>query len=265
MEPLARELTLVINEGCPARLEASRGQEGGPIKGLSDAIRDAVFIDTIFMIDFVLKSSRRSMRRLVSNRVSEEQNGKSAAAPGNRRREVNMAENTFTLKICVVGPCRTGKTLLCRALAEQPIIAGEYSATAAVRIQEFSRTVGVDRVKVQLWDCSGAMQYQSYWSVLGKVGSFSWTDATMGSRPQVQMPVAHGPPRSRALISSGLLQDIDGVLMVMDPSQPEQERDLEQFYMNFAQPNSLTMKQCLVMAIQVTREGSFGLGGWSGE
>lgn len=82
-----------------------------------------------------------------------------------------MAENALTLKICVVGPCRTGKTLLCRALAEQPIIAGEYSATAAVRIQEFSRTIGVDRVKVQLWDCSGSMQYQSYWSVLGKVGT----------------------------------------------------------------------------------------------
>ena len=65
--------------------------------------------------------------------------------------------------------------------------------------------------------------------------------------------------------ASPRLQDVDGVLMVMDPSQPEQERDLEQFYMNFAQPNSLTMKQCLVMAIQVTREGSFGLGGWSGE
>jgi len=78
MELLARELTLVINEGCPARLEAT-------IKGLSDAIRDAVFIDTIFMIDFVLKSSRRSMRRLVSNRVSEEQNGKWKICRGPRK------------------------------------------------------------------------------------------------------------------------------------------------------------------------------------
>ena len=52
--------------------------------------------------------------------------------------------------------------------------------------------------------------------------------------------------------------------MVIDPSQPEQERELEQFYMNFAQPNSLTIKQCLIMAIQVTKEGSFGLGGWQG-
>ena len=87
-------------------------------------------------------------------------------------RTQQMADNTFTLKICVVGPCRSGKTLLCRALAEQPIIQGEYSATAAVRIQEFSRQIGVDRVKVQLWDCSGSMQYQSYWSVLAKVRPF---------------------------------------------------------------------------------------------
>ena len=42
-----------------------------------------------------------------------------------------MAE--ITLKICVVGPCKSGKTLLCRALAEQPILQGEYHPTAAVR------------------------------------------------------------------------------------------------------------------------------------
>lgn len=39
----------------------------------------------------------------------------------------------LTLKLAVVGPCKTGKTLLCRALAEQPILQGEYHPTAAVR------------------------------------------------------------------------------------------------------------------------------------
>ena len=52
--------------------------------------------------------------------------------------------------------------------------------------------------------------------------------------------------------------------MVMDPSQPDQERDLETFYMNFAQPSSLTVKQCLTLAVQVVKEGSFGLGGGHG-
>mmetsp|Transcript_3005 Transcript_3005/g.7441 ORF Transcript_3005/g.7441 Transcript_3005/m.7441 type:complete len:198 (-) Transcript_3005:358-951(-) len=135
-----------------------------------------------------------------------------------------MAE--LTLKICVVGPCKTGKTLLCRALAEQTILQGEYHPTAAIRIQEFSRALGVDRTKVQLWDCSGSMQYQPYWSVLAK--------------------------------------ELDGIVMVIDPQHPEQEKELETFYMNFAQPNSLTIKQCLVLAIQVVKEGSYGLVGWNG-
>jgi hypothetical protein len=60
-------------------------------------------------------------------------------------------------------------------------------------------------------------------------------------------------------------QDIDGVLMVMDPSVTEQERELEALYMNFAQPAGLTIKQCLTLGLQVVKDGSFGLGGWGGE
>lgn len=118
-----------------------------------------------------------------------------------------MAETT--LKIAVVGPAKTGKTLLCRALGEQPIMGGDmaYTPTAAVRcvlththtclwsgmhfvgrgrhtvarrphrflrssterVQEVSRVLGVDRVKIQFWDCSGSQQFQSYWGVLAKV------------------------------------------------------------------------------------------------
>lgn len=60
-------------------------------------------------------------------------------------------------------------------------------------------------------------------------------------------------------------QDLDGIILVIDPQRPEQEKELETFYMNFAQPNSLTIKQCLVLAIQVVKEGSYGLVGWNGE
>lgn len=135
-----------------------------------------------------------------------------------------MAETS--LKICVVGPAKAGKTLLCRTLAEQPLTLGEYQPTAGVRIQEFSRQIGVDKAKVQFWDCSGSMQYQAYWQVLGK--------------------------------------DIDGVILVIDAQVPEQEKELEQFYMNFAQPYSLKISQCLVLGVQAVKEGSYGIGGWTG-
>jgi GTPase SAR1 family protein len=36
------------------------------------------------------------------------------------------------VKLCVLGPCRAGKTLLCRVLADQPLL-HEYEPTAAVR------------------------------------------------------------------------------------------------------------------------------------
>ncbi len=59
-------------------------------------------------------------------------------------------------------------------------------------------------------------------------------------------------------------QDLDGIILVIDPQRPEQEKELETFYMNFAQPHSLTIKQCLTMAIQVVKEGS-GLANFNGE
>lgn len=50
----------------------------------------------------------------------------------------------------------------------------------------------------------------------------------------------------------------------MDPSRPEQERELESLYVAFAQANSLTTRQCMVLAVQAVKEGSYGLGGWGG-
>lgn len=39
------------------------------------------------------------------------------------------------------------------------------------------------------------------------------------------------------------------MLLVIDPLHPEQERELEQVYLKFAQPHNLTMKQCCVVAV----------------
>jgi hypothetical protein len=60
------------------------------------------------------------------------------------------------------------------------------------------------------------------------------------------------------------LKDVDGVLLLVDPAQPEQERQLEQLYLRFAQPNSLTMKQCMVMGLSVARGSDAGAAGWAG-
>eukprot|EP00775_Hariotina_reticulata_P013368 gene13368-13495_t len=118
---------------------------------------------------------------------------------------------------------RAGKSLLCKLLAEQTL-PSEYTSTVAVRVQELSRQIGQEHVKVQLWDVAGNHQYQQYWELLAK--------------------------------------DVDGVLLVTNPGHPEQERELEAFYLKFAQPNSLTMKQCMVVGITVA-EGTAAA--WSGK
>lgn len=61
------------------------------------------------------------------------------------------------------------------------------------------------------------------------------------------------------------LQNVDGVLLVIDPAHPEQERELEQLYLNFAQPNNLTMKQCMVMALTINNTDQPTPGAWAGD
>eukprot|EP00878_Enallax_costatus_P030180 GHUV01032839.1.p2 GENE.GHUV01032839.1~~GHUV01032839.1.p2 ORF type:complete len:139 (+),score=39.22 GHUV01032839.1:213-629(+) len=85
--------------------------------------------------------------------------------------------------------------------------------------------MGPEHVKVQLWDVAGGPQAQQYWEVLAK--------------------------------------GVDGVLLTIDPNRMEQERELEQLYLNFAQPNSLAMKQCMVMGLTVSNSAS-STGSWTG-
>lgn len=129
------------------------------------------------------------------------------------------------LKICVAGPSKSGKTCLARALAEQPVLS-EYRATMGVRVQELSRPVGNEHVRVQLWDVSGNPQYQQYWSVLS--------------------------------------QDADGLLLMLDAERPEEEKFLEQLYLAFAQAHSLTTRQCMVVGVTFTKDGSKVARSWTG-
>ncbi|UPR03459.1 intraflagellar transport protein 22 [Chloropicon primus] len=129
-------------------------------------------------------------------------------------------KGTNVLKVCVVGHKGSGKTVLCKLLAEQVFSASssrEYQPTAGLRVQEFDFLhKGVQR-QVQLWDCSGDPTYEKYFRVMAK--------------------------------------GTQGVLLVHNASK-DQEADLEVFYRIFAQPNKLTMAQ--VATIGTTFTGGNG-------
>jgi len=136
------------------------------------------------------------------------------------------------LKLCVLGPCKSGKTLLSMALAEQPFLPAAYVPTAAVRVQEISANgigPGRESVRVALWDVSGSPQYRQHWATLA--------------------------------------DGMDGVLLVIDPACADQgEKELESFYLHFAQPAGLTTKQCMVLAVDVRAEAAAvgGNASWQG-
>mmetsp|Transcript_10890 Transcript_10890/g.20478 ORF Transcript_10890/g.20478 Transcript_10890/m.20478 type:complete len:189 (-) Transcript_10890:554-1120(-) len=95
-------------------------------------------------------------------------------------------------KVCVVGPPMSGKTYLCRLLAETEAAHCVYETTEGVRIQELHRKVGNDSVNVQLWDCSGNPKYQSCLPAMAK--------------------------------------DCNGLILVYNCEQGDQESELEKWY-----------------------------------
>ncbi len=129
-------------------------------------------------------------------------------------------------KLCVVGPKNTGKTLLCKLLAEQVCHhSAEYQPTAGLRIQELELGYKGRNFKVQLWDCSGDPTYEKYFPVLSK--------------------------------------DCNGVLFVHNACK-DQEQDLEIFYRIFAQPNKLTLSQVAIVGTTLSGAGA-GAGEGAGE
>lgn len=120
----------------------------------------------------------------------------------------------MALKICVVGPAESGKTLLCKLLAETDV--SEYEPTVGVRIQEIDRRIGMQTVGVQLWDCSGDFKYQACIPAL-----------SLG---------------------------IDGLVIVYNPEMDGLEPELEKWFQVFSQQgdNKLSSAQCLVIGLQTS-------------
>jgi hypothetical protein len=139
---------------------------------------------------------------------------------------------------------------------------------AACRIQVLSRQVGGEHVQVQLWDVAG--DAQPLWPALAQVRRRCRTRTLRAAhRCTPCTPCAVTALRRTAVRHAGwTLQDVDGVLLVLDPHQPQQERALEQCYLRFAQPHNLTVKQCGVVAVSMVNadaaSASASPPGWQG-
>ena len=66
------------------------------------------------------------------------------------------------MKVIVIGPVKSGKTLVSNHLANLTSYPSEYMPTAGVRILEVDDTPAA----VQVWDCSGDLKYDSCWTCI---------------------------------------------------------------------------------------------------
>lgn len=69
------------------------------------------------------------------------------------------------MKLLMVGPSKTGKSILCSFLAgmlDTPLAAGDPLPTVGCRILE----VNTQGVAVELWDVSGDQSYENTWPAI---------------------------------------------------------------------------------------------------
>ncbi|XP_071181490.1 intraflagellar transport protein 22 homolog [Mytilus edulis] len=119
----------------------------------------------------------------------------------------------FKVKILVVGPCESGKTVLANFLADATdTSSGEYHPTQGCRILEFETNNFNSRqnIEVELWDVSGDKKFESCWPAIAK--------------------------------------DTNGVLFVYDPDQGSHGQDLAKWHDCFVQNQGLKDSQCAVFA-----------------
>jgi len=123
----------------------------------------------------------------------------------------------FKAKILVLGPCESGKTVISNFLSDATETSGgEYHPTQGVRILEFECN-GIEispgktaNCEVELWDCSGNHKFSTCWAAFQK--------------------------------------DTNGVLIVYNPDQANQDKELETWYTQFVHSQGLKDSQCIVFA-----------------
>ncbi|KAG8450727.1 hypothetical protein GDO86_003123 [Hymenochirus boettgeri] len=121
----------------------------------------------------------------------------------------------FKIKVLVVGPSESGKTVLSNFISDATeTIGGEYNPTQGVRILEFE-CPNVNGSKgstceVELWDCGGDPKFEGCWPAI--------------------------------------MKDAHGVIIVFNADIPSHIKEIEMWYSNFIQQQRLQENQCLLIA-----------------
>uniref|UniRef100_A0A6M2DNY3 Putative ras of complex n=1 Tax=Xenopsylla cheopis TaxID=163159 RepID=A0A6M2DNY3_XENCH len=128
------------------------------------------------------------------------------------------------LKIVIVGPSQTGKTLIANTLSEANESL-EVRPTQGCRIVEFELNDivlnnKVTKVLIELWDCSGQHKFNNCWPII----------------------------RDRA----------NGVILVHSDFNLETQQELDMFYKFFVTNNGLNAKHCVVFNHTGDNTGKLG-------
>jgi len=154
-------------------------------------------------------------------RPSDENRRSSRDPPIRRRSEERKGRpvllGMFKVKILVVGPCQSGKTVISNYLSDATETSGgDYNPTQGVRILEFECN-GIEispgktaNCEVELWDCSGNHKFSTCWPAFRK--------------------------------------DTNGVLIIYNPNTGNHDKELETWYTQFVQSQGLKDSQCIVFA-----------------
>ncbi|XP_071944478.1 intraflagellar transport protein 22 homolog isoform X2 [Antedon mediterranea] len=119
-------------------------------------------------------------------------------------------------KILVLGPCKSGKSVLSNFFAQATDLAGsEYRPTQGVRILEFESTSlqkdgKSSTLDVELWDCSGDTKFDECWP--------------------------------------SIMSDVNGIILVYNHDQPNHAQELEMWFTTFVAQQGLKESQCLVIS-----------------
>ncbi len=132
-------------------------------------------------------------------------------------------DSGLKVKIGLIGPCQSGKTILANFLSDATeSLLEDYNPTHVVRVLEFDVNVNVNnrssKAEVELWDCSGNSKFQNTWPAL--------------------------------------VWELHGIIFVFNPEDETHGPDLDFYYANFVKKSNIQDSNCLVLAFNNSDEES---------